>query len=773
MAITALDLNQRNLKLHAAAIESLGINGVGLARAKNAIGIRGIVMLPQFGLFDGKLPLVTLNELGAFDPDLRYNHISFRVPVTQKAINQFLKTEHFDQNTPFWFEFQDKEATTIHLYWSFDGAVISGKFESTLPVKLLLLANGCHGPAEVRSITDSTSTLIQGDLRVTASFGGKFLKSETASTLDRLEAKLRDVKLSKNDKPRMAGHIFSISADNPVYFTLAEKEKPVVPANIKTVLAEGMRNMASCLPESSGAAQGCADAIQRLVGYGASYDTAIEYRFVAVNRTWAGPNSCPPAFMWDNFFTSYMACLFNPKLGKESLGHILEIIRKDGIIGAPPQRNLIVPVVYSKIVRFMGDRGFAQESFPVMMEFMRFWFADRGDGHPWRDGNDDGLIECGSCLKPDNFALNTIVQYAFNETGYDDSPMYSDGFGYKHGAVVTDGIKFDFDRGTLNLTMVGQNSLYVAACKSMAVVAKWLGQSQDYKWLLDEAERVSQRMRERLYSKELGYFQNRFFNGHFSTVKTMTIFYPLLAGLADKKTTKRLKEILLDPGQFWGQNIIPTVSRDDPACRGDHWLDSCWQGNYWRGNVWPPTNYIIYLAIRNAGWAEITHEFSVMSRKLFMADWVKKHHAMENYPPEGRTDGGKLWFGGGGREPHYIWAGLLPLISLEQLFSVEDVKDGIRLGTINPKSFGTWSNFFYHGKKSLITVHSSGVRLEIADELSFAADAPIAIREFIVTKDLVRFIYDAKDDIKIKIKLSGRTIEKTLPAGSEIEFTHN
>jgi hypothetical protein len=746
-------------------VESLGVNGVALARGSGAIGVRGVPLLPDFGRFDGKLPILTLTELGPHDPDDAYHHVAFRVPVTPEAVTRFLRAELYNGNGYVVPDFAPGDAATIRLEWTFDGTRAWARFSSDCDVDFLLLLNGCLAPASVAT-AGRAPVLAQGDWHVgfACSAEGEFLSD---TTLDRLESRLRGVTLPEVDAPTLAGLRVRLTPDAPLCVALAEGAAQVPdPAAVADALEAGRTAMFERLMRSDGGAADCADAIQRLVGFAAAYDPAHRRRFVPVNRDWAGPNSLPPVFMWDNFFDSYLACFHHPALARESLSQIIGVIRDRGMAGAPPQRNLIVPIVYAKTVRTIGDGAFARDTFPTMMRFMRFWFSDRGDGHPWRDGNDDGLIECGSCARlEDGHPLGRIVQDAFDETGYDDSPMYSAGFAYERRGLPADGVRYDFARGTLNLTMVGQNALYVAACKAMAVVAAWLGETAERAWLLAEANRVAARLRERLYDPAHGYFMNRFFDGTFSPVKTPDIFSPLLAGVADDAVQARLRDTLLDPARFWGDNILPTVSRDDPAYGDDTRHGAYWRGNYWRGNVWAPTNYIAYLAIREAGWGAVAAEFSAKSRRLFMDDWLPRHHACENYLPVGGTTETQLFMGNGGRDPHYIWSALLPMIALEELFTVEAVTDGVRFGTLAEASYGSWEGFRYHGHRGRVAAGADGVTLAIDGVCTFVSDAPLAVRAFVLRDSGATFRYDAPYETRVRLTVGTRTLEATLPAG--------
>jgi hypothetical protein len=751
-------------KIIAGQIEALGVNGVALAKGQHVLGFRGIPLLPETGLFDGKLPIVTLDEMGPYDPAGRFHHISFQVPITRQAVNSFLHVEMYGENAPFVNDFAPGEAATVHLHWLVAEGTVFARYTATAALDFMLYFNGSVAPAQRAGASPDSATLTQDDFTAQLRIAGEVSAFCEAADVEDAEVRLRG--FSAPAKPNVAtAHRLALGPDAPIYVVLGTDAAPVDPSAIDSALLAGEAAMADDLMDSSGAAADCADAIQRLIGYCTCYDPRNGRGFVPVNRDWTGPNRVPPIFMWDNFFDSYLAIWSNPELGRQSLSHILDVIEAKGILGAPPQRNLAIPVVYSKLVRSLGDEAFARDSFPAMMKFMRFWFEDRGDGHPRRDGNDDGLIECGAYSQPGDKPLAKIIQDAYDETGYDDSPMYSAGFAYKRGAIPADGVTYDFERGTLNLTMIGQNSLYVAACRAMAVVADWLNVAADRQWLMEEAERVQGLIKDRLFDASRGYYMNRFFDGSFSSVKTMTIFYPLMVDVCDARSREKLKQTLLDPQQFWGENIIPTVSRDDPAYQCDPWRDDYWLGQYWRGNVWAPTNYITYLALRNTDWHAVIDEFASKSRRLFMDDWLPRHQAMENYPAVGCTPKTQLFQANGGRDPHYVWAGLLPMIALEQLFSVEDTSNGLRFGALEEPEFGAWNNFWFQGRKCSIQADKQGVTLTIPGVLEFTADQPIQVRNFDLTTG--RFSYRSHLEVHIDMTLAGQQTGLTLPPASD------
>jgi glycogen debranching enzyme len=79
---------------------------------------------------------------------------------------------------------------------------------------------------------------------------------------------------------------------------------------------------------------------------------------------------------------------------------------------------------------------------------------------------------------------------------------------------------------------------------------------------------------------------------------------------------------LLNPNEFWGEWIIPMISRDDAAFRDQ---------DYWRGRIWGPTNYLVYLGLRNYENPNVSSEFAGKSYNLFLKEWTGKGHVHENY----------------------------------------------------------------------------------------------------------------------------------------------
>jgi len=744
-------------RLQAGAFELQGISGVSMALGPDVMGIRMACPHHALGLVDDKDVLLTMDGPDAFAPDQRYTRVRWRVPITPAGVRRLGGWPRRSINAPLVYDFAPGEAAAITLEWRRDGDTVLGRYTADVSVRVGLFVNGCFAPASVAAATPAHCRLLLGDSALELVLAGAV---EAPLLVDsRLQAEQAWAGVIPAAGTTLALYPVTLAPERQLHFVMrltprsAVGGEPTAPeaAAIDRRLADGAREYAASRMRSTGAFAGAAEALAGLAGYSRTYDPKQQMLQTTVNRTWGGPNQPGLIFGWDNFFDSYIAAWEDPRLGAASLEHSVLNYGSKGVAHGPVQRNLIIPAIYCRTLDILDDEALARRTWPVMMEFMRFWFADRGDGRPWRDGNGDGLIESGASGDPAALSPGTLIHEAMDETGYDEIPIYSAGFTEDRQAMLADGVEFDWPSRTLTVTLLCQNCLYVASARIMARWADRLGNAADAVWLRGEADRVARRIQERLYCEQDGFFRNRFWNGGFSPVKTMTLFYPLLAGITDDAVKARLREMLCDPKQFWGDNMIPTVSRDDPTyCDG---LDGA--GNYWRGNCWPPTTYIVYLAIKEAGWDDLAAGYARRVCDQFMEYWRAHGHAYENYPPEGKVDHRFLYVQKwGGRELRYVWSGMLPLCGLEELFAPEVTRAGVRFGNPHLKEQSVWRNFTWQGMSVEAEAGPQRTRVAVGDAWSFLAEPGIAVRGFTVD-DGVAFSAQAREKTSVRIEASG------------------
>jgi neutral trehalase len=182
---------------------------------------------------------------------------------------------------------------------------------------------------------------------------------------------------------------------------------------------------------------------------------------------------------------------------------------------------------------------------------------------------------------------------------------------------------YDPQTHVLEYADVGLMSLYIADCDALAQIAHEVNKSAEEKELRDRAARYRAKLAT-LWDPGAGIFLNKdLHTGQFSTRLSPTNFYPMLARAATpEQAHTMIEKHLLNPTEFWGQWIIPSIARNDSAFKDQ---------NYWRGRIWGPMNYLVYLGLRNYDDPQVRHDFAEKSCSLFLNEWNESGHVHENY----------------------------------------------------------------------------------------------------------------------------------------------
>jgi neutral trehalase len=165
--------------------------------------------------------------------------------------------------------------------------------------------------------------------------------------------------------------------------------------------------------------------------------------------------------------------------------------------------------------------------------------------------------------------------------------------------------------------------LYVADCEALAEIAAALNETAAARELRERAKFYRASLAS-MWNEKSGMFLNKdLHTGELSLRTSPTNFYPLLARAASPQQAERMiRDHLLNPQEFWGDWVIPSTPRNDPAFKDQ---------NYWRGRIWGPMNYLVYLGLRNYDQPQARGEFARKSFELFQVEWSSKHHVHENY----------------------------------------------------------------------------------------------------------------------------------------------
>lgn len=366
-------------------------------------------------------------------------------------------------------------------------------------------------------------------------------------------------------------------------------------------------------------------AIQAGIAWNTIYEPKRDRVVSTVGRLWNEEYGGYALFGWDNFFLAYMTSLDQRDLG---MANVLEHLRgktEEGFIpndnqgngrkswdrSQPPVGGIMVREIY----RRYPERWFLEATFDDLLSWNRYW--------PRRRLN-EGLLAYGSheARNPFNVSHVQTMTAAGYESGMDDSPMY-------------EGVAFNREKNTMELQDVGLNSLYIADCRALAEMASILGRKEEEEELRQRAEQFSTAL-DSLWDEDVGLYLNRHTDtGEISHRLSPTLFYPLLAKVPDRRRAERMvQEHLLNPDEFWGEFVLPSISRNDPQFS---------KQRYWKGAIWPPLNFLTYLSLRNYGFETARSGVADKSLQMFLEEWKRKGYVSENYSSiTGRGDDERL-----------------------------------------------------------------------------------------------------------------------------------
>jgi putative isomerase len=392
-----------------------------------------------------------------------------------------------------------------------------------------------------------------------------------------------------------------------------------------------------------------ADAIQTVIGWDTIYEPQRRRVISPVSRIWSVGWGGYVLFDWDTFFAATLAAVGDRDLAYANAIEICREATPQGFIpnyargggwksndrSEPPVGAITLLGLYEKF----HDRWLLADTFTALLTWNRWWAQthDRQGYLVWASNGEN---------QPANLddASRGTREGAILESGLDNSPMYDDA-------------SYDEKTHQLIFADVGLMGMYIADCDALAKIADTLGKAAEAKELRDRAAKYRASLAT-LWDSSSGIFLNKDLRtGQFSHRLSPTNFYPMLAQAATPEQARRMvTDHLLNPEEFWGQWVIPSIARNDPAFKDQ---------NYWRGRIWGPMNYLVYLGLRNYHQPEIDQarrELSQKSLALFLSDWRTNGHVHENY--NGATGNGDDV---SNSDRFYHWGALLGLIDLEEL----------------------------------------------------------------------------------------------------------
>lgn len=358
-----------------------------------------------------------------------------------------------------------------------------------------------------------------------------------------------------------------------------------------------------------------ADAIETTLGWDTIYEPDQSRVISPVSRLWSTNWGGWVLFDWDTFFAASLASVGDRDL---AYANALEILReetpkhfvpnyartggwKSNDRSEPPVGAITVRDLYNRF----HDLWFIRDTFEPLLAWNRWWASDR-DLNGYLVWGSDGANEPQDV----DDTSRGKRQGAIYESGLDNSPMYDD-------AV------YDEKSHKLLIADVGLMGMYIADCDALAEMAHTLGRSTEESELKSRAAKYRKSLAT-LWDEKTGMFLNKDLRtGEFSHRISPTNFYPMLARVATPEQAWRMvREHLLNPAEFQGEYVIPSISRNDPGFKDQ---------NYWRGRIWGPMNYLVYLGLRNYDMPDVRAQFAAKSLNLFLKNWRGKGQVCENY----------------------------------------------------------------------------------------------------------------------------------------------
>ncbi len=429
-------------------------------------------------------------------------------------------------------------------------------------------------------------------------------------------------------------------------------------------------------------------------------------------------------FAWDSFFNALQLAVESGKLAEDAVRAVLETQYPNGNIpnwrgrfGGTPDRSQppVGAFCVLKLFERLGDLDLLRTAYPVLRKWHAFWKTRRTGGQPRRDGNGDGLLEWGSdaALVTEKDKVPSWEKDAKGEvrarweSGQDDLPNWDD-------------VPYNADTGTLTMNCLDLNCLYALDASCLAQIAGILGRREEADGYRVEYERLRELINDQLWNPLENFYFDRHWDGRFSTHKAASNFYPLLARIPDERRARLMLKRLLNPKEFWGDYVIPSISRDDPAFKDQQ---------YWRGTIWPPTNYLVYQGLKAYGFDIEASEFARRSAQLFLKAWTNFQLCPENF--DART-------GEASGQRYQSWGPLFALIALEEYMDFTPW-EGFRFGILRPEAKGTLRRVIVQGRTYDVQVAPKLIRLFEEGKSVFAVDGGAVIRRFLYSENEVSF----------------------------------
>ena len=760
---------------------------VFIANDRNFFGLRFLIYRPGVAVEDSPRPL----EFGDYAPDGSYARLSLR--------------SRFDDKTPVTFEWSrvndrvvagrltappnTRAAIEVYRPWSnlrddaswtafsaqddhrtiFGEQVHSQKEKPPLRNFLVRTDRAAAGAADYSDAQGMRKTLVREGHAQPSS--GRQEDREVS----RFAALSFD--LSQNSPTGSVGFIAMAGDDFNAMETEADK---LLQKGAAEILDQAAKNYEAVRPSSNGALGNGFETLSRALGWSRVYLPEKNTEYLAIDRE-AGRNLRNHALSWDSLFTSAIASMVDGSGSPAMMRLLIEGQTPDGRVPLRrylqnPQRDEAavtagrsMPPIGAlcawKVYLTTHDLGFLAWVYPRLRQWNDWWFTNRGDGQAWRDGNGDGLLEWGFDAELEHGQLGARTmsngakqRLAFSESGLDDRPQWLNGQSVmadtanpaqpQPQSLLGDDARYNDKTHTLEYSTAGLNALYALDTEILMMMARELGLPLESDKLQIRCEQIRKVINEKLWSEADSLYLNRHWDGRFSSRLSLENFYPLIAGVADEERAKRMVATLRDPKKFWGEQLLPSIARDDPAFA---------EKTAGRGAVWAPMNYLIYLGLKRYGYHHEAAELARKSASLARAASEKSGRLYDQYSSvDGRPVIEKTSEESEAQKTYFF--GLMIWPAIEELVSA-DLWTGLSFGSIAATEESRIERVNFSGVKFDVIVGPKRTVIRRDGKIEVECEAPVRLRAYRSNDRAIGFAIEAKERTHILVPASeGRKI---------------
>ena len=526
---------------------------------------------------------------------------------------------------------------------------------------------------------------------------------------------------------------FVFELSQPVWFDVTKDDAPIS-GTADEVLADLREDYTRASLKTAGWLKDSAEGLTRSIHWNTIWEPLKGRVCTPVSREWCANDFWGGyvLFDWDTFFCGLMAALESPELGADNFRAILQEITPRGFVpnfgsarAASLDRSQPPVGAYCVLKAWRGlrlaatseRRALLEETYVRLLRWHQWWMQNR-------DGNQDGLLEWGSDLPGETLHFEThTLRAAMYESGLDNSPMYDE-------AV------YNPATNTMELADVGLNALYALDAWALSEIAAEIGNDEDARQLHEEFVDLAERINRNLWNEETGIYQNRAWDGSFSPHLSPTNFYPLIAGIVPPERAERMvREHLLNEREFWGEFVLPSISRADSGYRQKEILRegvSEVMNDYWRGRIWGPMNFLVGEGLRRYGFDLESHQFARKCVRLFLKEWQSENHVHENYND---------LTGEGDDVPSanalYHWGALLAYIGIQELADCEPW-EGWRFGSLDSEPARVEGVQLEEGRLS-VTSGPDGLIVRLDQKIMLWSKQPVIVRGYRTEAGRIQF----------------------------------